>query len=788
MSTVFDHSLPSDLRPFARAEMIHPLADQGVGAAAPALAKHFQLQQASGENVYLTITALGLYRCFINGQRVGRDQLTPGWTAFDLRLPYQCYEVSDLLISGENRIEIWLADGWLRSQMMWRDVEVFNTWGDKLGALAEMQTVGGELLVRTDRSWVSGETPIRKSGIYLGEHYDAGREQRLAFDQGVEVLPFNKDLLFAHDGSPVRELQSFKPVRQWLDDQGRALLDFGQNLAGYVAFTVSAEPGDEIIVEHSEILGPNGEFDNRNYRTAEAMVRYRCRGGGESFRPHFTFFGYRYARITLSGSARLERIESVPISSVQDMKGEFECANPLVNQLVSNTRWSQRANFIEAPTDCPQRDERLGWTGDAQVFAGTACYLHDSHRFLKKWLSDVIAEQTEEGAIPHVVPNPTRRDSSKLPNFAGSTGWGDVIHVLPLALWRHYGDREVLEMAFPAMQRWVDFVWSISNGPIVRPPRSWDERGFSFGDWLQPSGPTDKPNATIGDDAAATIYLFVALRNTAQVADILGNGQAARALSVRADEVKAAFEQEFITPSGRIGYSDQTSYALAFLYDLVPERHWPAARRYFVQAVERTGKTIGTGFIGTPALLPALIKVGEWRLAEELFLQESVPGWLYQVKQGATTIWERWDAIAEDGTVFAPDMNSYNHYAYGAVCEWLFAAVAGIRPATDQPGFDIIEFSPVILPRLGPVAARHCCRHGTIKASWSVQGDRVEYQLVIPEGATGRFVNEQVATELRLNGEQVTESSLASLPPGRHCLNFRLATLATPMRSHKTSA
>lgn len=788
MSTVFDHSLPSDLSAFARAEMIHPLADQGVGEAAPVVAKRFQLQQAPNDDVYLTLSALGLYRCFINGQRVGRDLLTPGWTAYDLRLPYQCYEVSELLVSGENRIEIWLADGWLRSQMMWIKVEIFNTWGSQLGALAELQTSSGELLLKTDASWTSGETPIRKSGIYLGEHYDAGREH-IAYDQGVEVMPFNKDLLFAHDGSPVRELDSFKPIRQWQDDQGRELVDFGQNLAGYVAFEVSAEPGDEIIVEHSEILGPDGEFDNRNYRTAEATVRYRCRGGGrEQFRPHFTFFGYRYARITLGGSARLESVESVPISSVQDVKGEFECGHSLVNQLVSNTRWSQRANFIEAPTDCPQRDERLGWTGDAQVFAGTACYLHDSHRFLKKWLSDVVAEQAEDGAIPHVVPDPTRRDNSKLPNFVGSTGWGDVIHVLPLTLWRHYGDRDALELAFPAMQRWVDYVWNISDGPIVRPPRGMTERGFSFGDWLQPGGSTEKPNSTIGDDAAATIYLYIALRNTAQVAGILNDAKTEAELQAKAEQVKQAFEHEFIAPSGRIGYNDQTSYALCFLYDLVPEQHIEAAKGYFVAAVKRTGGTIGTGFIGTPALLPALIKIGELKLAETLFLQESVPGWLYQVKQGATTIWERWDAIAEDGRIFDPDMNSYNHYAYGAVCEWLFAAVAGIRPAADQPGFKVVEFAPVVLPKLGPVAARHGSRHGDIEARWSIRDDRVDYEVVIPAGISGRFVLDEAVSELTLNGNAADAATLASLPAGQHRLSFRLPRLAEPMQAQDTTA
>lgn len=762
---------------FLHAQMIQPGTDAGVGSPAPFLSTTFELTGQPEQDTQLSITALGLYRCFINGKRVGNDLLTPGWTAYDLRLSYQTYAVADLLQTGTNHIEIWLADGWLRSQMMWRDVALFNTWGDKLAAMAEIRTTDNQVLVATSDRWKSGLTAIQKSGIYLGEHFDA-RAKQLEATQGVNVLEFDSSILVSHETTPVRELKPFKATSQWQDSHGRIIVDFGQNLAGYVRFTVEAQPGDQVLIEHSEIVGPNREFDNRNYRTAAAEIRYICKGvGAEQYQPHFTFMGYRYARVTLSGKAKLTSIESIPISSIQQQTGTFECGHPLVNRLVENTIWSQRSNFIEAPTDCPQRDERLGWTGDAQAFAPTACFLHDSHTFLSKWLNDVLVEQTAEGAIPHTVPNPVRRDNSKMPNFAGSTGWGDVIHVLPLTLWDHYGDRSALERSFPAMLRWIDFVWSISEGPIVRPPRNWSDRGFSFGDWLQPSGPTDKPHATMGDDAAATIYLYIALTNTARVARLLGDTDTEHQLLSKSEQVKVAFAEEFITPSGRIGYNDQTSYALAIQYNLVPKQHWGAVKRYFVDAIHRTGKTIGTGFIGTPALLPALIKIGEPELASELFLQESVPGWLYQVKQGATTIWERWDAIREDGTAFSPDMNSYNHYAYGAVCQWLFEGVAGIRPTEDQPGFKAIDFAPVILPSLGPVHATYQTHIGLISAAWSVEGDRVTYTINIPQGATGRFSQPETISDVQCNGQPASLADLAELGAGKHQISYRLQRL-----------
>lgn len=765
------------------AQMVRPLADQGVGTPASFLTKTFTLDSVGGGEL-LDISALGLYRCFINGQRVGDDLLTPGWTSYDVRLSYQTYAVGDLLVAGTNRIDIWLADGWLRSQMMWGKAPIFNAWGSEIAAIAELSAGAGDSapLLVTDASWASGELPVRKSGIYFGEIFDARITPVVT--AGSAVIAFDQARLVPHETTPVRELAPLAVIKQWTDAEGRTVYDFGQNSGGYVAFDVTGEAGAVVTVEHAEVLNQDGEFYNVNFRTAAARLEYTLSGKGrEHYRPYFTFQGFRYARVTLAGNARLDGIVSVPISSVTEVKASFTSANPLVDRLFLNTVWSQRANFIEVPTDCPQRDERLGWTGDAQVFAGTALYLADAQSFFQKWIRDVMADQREDGAVPHVVPDPTRMQPKDYPGFFGSTGWGDAIWMIPWQVYLHYGDTAILSEVLPSMVKWVDFVWSISEGPIVSPPREWGGRGFSFGDWLQPSGPSAKPLPTIGDDASATIYLFIASTHVARIARIVGQVDLAERLEAIAARVKAAFASEFITASGRLAYDDQTSYALAFLHDLIPADKVEAAKRYFKATIARADGRIGTGFIGTPALLPALVKIGEIGLAADVFLQEEVPGWLYQVKMGATTIWERWDAIQADGSIYNPQMNSYNHYAYGAVCQWLLEGVAGFRPDETDPGFATIIFEPTVIAELSPVKARHDSPRGPIRAEWTAEGDRVRYEVEVPKGARGLLRLKPDYRNITVDGTPWDGKGERALPPGTHAIAFTYTPVARKARA-----
>lgn len=753
--------------------MIAPLSDAGQGTPASFVARDFTLDQVTPDTV-LHVSAQGLYRCFINGQRVGNDLLTPGWTCYDDRIAFQTYDVTGLLHAGDNRIEIWLADGWYRSQIMWAAAPIFNCWGDRIAAIADL-VAGDRTLLATDDRWQSGLLPVRKSGIYYGEDFDARVSPSAT--HGVEALGFDTGLLVAHETAPVVELDPIAPVDSWADAAGRTVHDFGQNLGGYVRFTVDGAAGATVLVEHSEVLGPDRAFDNRNYRSARGAVLYTLKGGGpETYAPMFTFMGFRHARVTVTGEARVTMIRSVPITSVPVLAGGFTCGVPSVNRLVLNTVWSQRANFIEVPTDCPQRDERLGWTGDAQVFAGTACWLADCERFLRKYLRDVMHDQRADGAVPHFSPDPTRlHPVPGRGDWAGSTGWGDAITVIPWQLYLQYGDAAVLRECFPAMLAWVDYLWSLGDGPIVWTNARWGEKGFTFGDWLQPVGDNRKPRPTIADDCAATIYHFISTDLAARIAGIIGEKEQAAALTQRAAAIKAAFAREYFSATGRLAHHDQTSYALAFLYGLVPPEHFAAAKAYYRKVITDADYLIGTGFIGTPALLPSLCQLGMNDLAEKVFLNRKVPGWLYQVDQGATTIWERWDAMAPDGTLYDPDMNSYNHYAYGAVCQWLFESVAGIAPVAADPGFATVRLDPQILPGLAPVSAWHDCRKGRIEAGWSLEGRTVRYAVTLPEGAKGLLAANPLHVNHRIDGRPVAVPP-AGLPlaGGRHDITFDL--------------
>jgi len=765
-------------QPFATARMVRPLCDAGVEKQQSFVTSRFHVRGDQGP-LTLRISALGLYVAFVNGKRVGQDLLTPGWTCYDARISYQTYDLTELVSEGENRIDIWLGDGWFRSKMMWRELALWNVWGDHIAAIAEIADLNGHVVHATDEHWQSGLLPVLQSGIYLGEVYDARLKPRVS--AGCAALDFDIAKLIPHEIAPVRELEPLPIQKSWTDDEGRQILDFGQNSAGYVRFSVRGERGARIRIEHAEVLNEHGQFVNSNLRTAPCIIDYTLAGEGEeSYRPFFTFQGFRFARVTISGQAELISAVSVPISSVTKPVGAFECGNPLVNRLVLNTLWSQRANFIEVPTDCPQRDERLGWTGDAQVFASTACYFHDCHDFFVKYIRDVMIDQRPDGAVSHVSPDPTRMNPTHYPVFQGSTGWGDAIEIIPWTLYLHYGDRDILKEALPAMERWVDFVWSISDGPIVRPPRGRLQLGFTFGDWLQPKGPSNKPWPTIGDEAAATIYLYIAASLTARVARLVGEDGVAERLAARAETVKAAYAREFISPAGRLTYDDQTSYALAFLHGLVPDEHREAARKNFKAAIVRTEGRIGTGFIGTPALLPALVEIGETELAGQVFLQEEVPGWLYQVKMGATSIWERWDSLLPDGSLNGESMNSYNHYAYGAVCQWLFEYVAGFRPDPERPAFRSVIFAPAIIPALGPVEAHCDTVSGRVAASWSVEGDLVTYDFEVPPGSTGTLALAASYVDARLGGQQIATGTggggRAEVGAGKHRATFRLTS------------
>tara|TARA_B100000963_G_scaffold14809_2_gene11362 strand:+ start:2887 stop:5415 length:2529 start_codon:yes stop_codon:yes gene_type:complete len=833
---------------FNNSEMISPLSDQ---YSVIEKEKHYhsrneQLSQCSfvsNEFVVeditgkeeIRISALGLYKCFINNKCISEDVLTPGWVNYNDRLPYQTYNISSLLKKGVNKIEVWLADGWFRGPLMslQTGLKVSNIWGTKIGTIIEIRNENN-ILLSTNKEWKSGLLPILKSGIYFGESFDSNYISKIT--DGVEVLEFEKSLLVEHEIEAVKELDEISVKEEFIDDEGNTVYDFGQNIAGYVSIIVKGEKGSKIIIEHSEVMGlstkeiitdsqekisgfdkqigeakknnnykdkadyqknlqikKNNHFENKNFRLADAKIEYILSGKDEEhYKPSFTFMGFRYARVKiLNGSAEIKKIISIPISSLSRQKLEFSCANNNVNKLIQNTSWSQKANFIEVPTDCPQRDERLGWTGDAQLFASTACYFFDCENFFIKYLRDLVSEQDSEGAIGHVSPDITRNGKTNDKRYEkedessdwsgghkGATGWGDVIVILPWIVYKHYGNKTILNYCQKAMIKWCDYLWSISNGPIIRNPRSPNLfegiklRGFTFGDWVPPIGDDRTPNPHIGDDCYSTIYHFISTSLLSKISKLLGDENNSSFFEKRSNEIKEAFANEFITPSGRLAYSDQTSYAMSFVNNLIPEEKREEAKKYFKQTIIDQNYRLGTGFHGTANLLKGLRKAGLEDMIEKVLLQEDLPGWMYQIKQGATSIWERWNAMADDGSIHDPEMNSFNHYAFGSVCEFIFENIVGVSSDENNPGFKNIIIEPMIIPSFCPISFKHESKNGLISVKINIENEIVVYDIEIPKGTSGKLILSKYKNIKVNNINQNTDVLIIN--EGRNIINFSL--------------
>ena len=764
----------------------------------PFVSQVFSIEDITGSEE-LRISAYGFIQCFINGQNITDDILTPGWVNYDDRLPYQTYNISNFIKKGDNTIHIWLANGWYRGALMslQTGMKVSNVWGTKLGAIVEIRNEN-KILLTSNEKWQSGLLPIIKSGIYYGEAYDANITPKET--DGVELLDFDPSLLIKHEIDPVQELEPIPVLEVLKDDEGHTVYDFGQNIAGYVSLELSGDKGSKILIEHSEVLGLSkknqqenkcNHFENANFRSAAAKIEYTLNGSGnEKYKPHFTFMGFRYARIkVLSGNVNIKTITSIPISSLHEQKLQFQSSNKNVNKLIENTSWSQKANFIEVPTDCPQRDERLGWTGDAQLFSSTACYFYNCEKFFIKYLKDLVSEQDADGAIGHVSPDITRNgktndlrfisEEEKINGFwshKGATGWGDAIVIIPWTLYKHYGNINVLKDCYQSMIKWCDYLWSISEGPIIRNPRyttlseGIKKRGFTFGDWVPPIGDDKTPNPHIGDDCYSTIYHFISTSLVAKISSILEDEKNAQLYQQRSKEIKKAFVKEFLTSSGRTAYNDQTSYAMAFANDLIPDDYKEKTKQYFKQSIIDQQHRLGTGFHGTANLLKGLRNAGLEDMIEQLLLQEHHPGWMYQIKQGATSIWERWNAMGEDGSIHDPEMNSFNHYAFGSVCEFIFENIIGIRPDEEFPGFKNIIVNPLIIPSLLPLSFRHKSTRGLIKVDINIINRQVTMSIDIPHGSTGKLYLEKYHNIVINNVTQENNS----LNSGSHIIKFSI--------------
>jgi alpha-L-rhamnosidase len=699
----------------------------------PMLRKTFALAgQVLSARLY--VSSLGLYEAELNGRRVGDAVFTPGWTSYDKRIQYQTYDVTAQLQAGGNALGVTLGDGWYRGPLKW-DVKR-NNYGDRLALLAQLRIVyadGRTQIVGTDESWKASTGPILLSEIYLGERYDARLEKPgwslPAYDDrawsGVRVLEHTKQTLGAPLGPPVRRIEEVRPVAILHTPAGETVVDFGQNMVGWVCLKVRGEAGTTVSLRHAEVLDKAGNFYTANLRAATQQIEYTLKGGAEeTFEPHFTFQGFRYVTVQgFPGELSLDRFTGVVVHSDMARTGQWESSDPLLNKLQHNIVWGQKGNFLDVPTDCPQRDERLGWTGDAQAFVRTAAFNMNVAGFFTKWLHDLSCDQRDNGAVPVVIPDvigPGHAESDS------SSGWGDVATIAPWTIHLVYGDTRVLEVQYSSMKAWVEFIRARS------PDDLWNT-GFHFGDWLS-YATTDAsyPGASTGKDLIATAFYAHSTDLLAKTAAVLGKTADARLYAELLEKIKVAFNHEFVTPAGRVGEATQTAYVLALQFDLLPEDKRAQAAQRLANDVKRFGNHLTTGFLGTPYLCRVLSDHGQIDTAYALLKQDTYPSWLYPVQQGATTIWERWDGIKPDGTFQDAGMNSFNHYAYGAIGDWLYSVVAGIDLDPAEPGYKHVFVRPQPDGNLAWVKASLATQYGQVDVAWKTIGNQFALVVRVP--------------------------------------------------------
>jgi len=718
------------------------------GSPVPYLRKSFELK-SSVKQAVLYVTALGLYEVSINGQRVGDHVLAPDWTDYRKRIRYQTYDVTGLLKSGGNAVGAMVADGWFSGHI---GNGGYQFYGKEPAFLAQLEVTyadGHTDRIVTDNTWKSQGSPILSSDFMLGENYDARLEikgwDKPGLDESqwstVSARPAPSGQMESQVMPPVREICELTPKTINQPRPGKWVYDFGQNMVGVLRLKVSAPAGTKITLRHAEMLNPDGTLYTKNLRGAPSIDQYICKGGGvETWQPRFTFHGFRYVELSgVAGKPQKSALTGIVIGTDTPRTGEFVCSDERINQLQSNIQWGQRGNYISIPTDCPQRDERLGWMGDAQVFIRTATYNADVAPFFTKWLVDVDDAQSPEGAFSNTSPN-TSKDKG------GVAAWGDAGVICPWTTYEMYGDRRVLENHLPAMIKSVEYVRANSDGLI----RS-ENRGEDFGDWLSINADTPK-------DLIGTAFFAYSTHLLARSCRVLGRNEEADKYDQLFSDIKAAFNAKYVAADGRIQGNTQCAYAMALKFQLLPEELRPKAAEYLEADIKAKGGHLSTGFVGVSYLLPVLTEAGKADAAYGLLRQDTFPSWLFSVKHGATTIWERWDGWTPDKGFQDPGMNSFNHYSLGSCGEYLFGYIGGIRPAS--PGFKTILIDPVIRDGLTWANTSFDSIHGKIATKWKVDGKRLRLEVVVPANTTATICIPSV------NSVGITESgkSLANAP------------------------
>lgn len=711
----------------------------------PVFTKQFGLR-GTIKNARLYAAARGVYEAALNGKRVGDAFLAPGWTSYHHRIQYQTYDITEMILEDQNEIAITLGNGWYKGYLGFDEKPDHYGSQTALLAMIRMEYEDGSVkYIGTDTDWMVQTGQIRYSEIYHGETQDFtkpvetignallfsadtafGDVTAVKNEEGAEEAVHTTLEITAQESEPVRVTRRFPAKEKIITPKGELVLDFGQNMAGIVEIVLPPLKGDKLVVRHAETLDRDGNFYTENLRSAKCTDTYLYgkEQEGMTVFPRFTFHGFRY--ICLEGvdpDVEINRFTACALHTDMEETGDFQTDNALINQLQSNIKWGQRSNFLDIPTDCPQRNERLGWTGDAQVFSGTASYNFHTFLFFRKWLHDMAVETTLEWGVPHVIPN-------ILGDQAGATAWSDAAVIIPWTLYQIYGDQRILEEQFECMKTWVEYIRRncLENG-------LW-QTGFQYGDWLAldiESGSTERTGGT-DKHLVANAYYALSARIVRDAAHVLGLRNEEQEYTRLYEEILEAVNREFVTASGRLVSETQTACVLMLHFDLVK----PEFRQRILSTLELNigahHNHLTTGFVGTPYLCHCLTENGKHDLAEAVFLKEDFPGWFYAVKKGATTIWERWNSILPDGCFDQSGMNSLNHYAYGAIGSWMYEKIAGIRPL--EPGYKKILIQPQLTHGMTEAKGRYESVYGTIESAWSCRNGKITVDITIPPNTT----------------------------------------------------
>ena len=675
------------------------------------------------------MTGLGVYELYLNGKKQGEECLLPGFCDYDDWIQYQTFDLP--LQEGTSRLEIVLGDGWYKGNFGL--IKRNENYGNRLAALAQIEIWyedGSKEVIGTDTSWKARKSRIVQSGIYCGEVYDATLDTSEVF--GTEKIDLGFARLSPRLSPPVVIHERLRPIEIINSPKGETILDMGQNMSGWISFRCSAPAGTRIRIQTGEIL-QDGCFYNENLRTAKSEFVYISDGQERVVREHFTFHGFRFVKVEgWSGEISPDDFEGLVIHSQMEEHGEIVTSDPLVNQLVHNAKWGMKGNFLDVPTDCPQRDERYGWTGDAQIFSGTACFFMDTYAFYTKYGRDLYLEQKKlGGSVPDVVP---------VCNFPGdaSTAWADAATIIPWNCYLHFGDKAILQRQYDSMRAWVDYMKRQDDEDGSK--RLW-LTGTHYADWLALDG--SYPGGVYGGTDPGLIasgYYYYSTRIVAKAAAVIGKTEDAAAYDALAKEIYDAFIREYFTPEGRLAVDTMTAYVVVLYFGLTPEHARGRVCKGLLNRLKKNFYHLETGFVGTPYLCRVLSENGMNDLAYHLLLEKGYPGWLYEVLMGATTIWERWNSVQPDGKISGTEMNSLNHYSYGSIVEWMFRNMTGIRPDEKGAGYKTFTIAPAPNYQISHAAAKLHSASGLIESAWEIEEGQLHFTFRVPFDTTAAIL------------------------------------------------